>query len=150
MLSQHKDTSYVSRSKEMASYCKVGLISKEEFASQKAATGSALDQESSEEELFFQMEGDNLQQQLSHSLPTTLDHDQKTSSASKTGHSRHRQKQRSGKDNKRARFYPIIAKDNEDLTVSFYSNYAMYTQQGCYIASHSYHISKMLNIACYY
>ena len=87
MLSQHKDTSYVSRSKEMASYCKVGLISKEEFASQKAATGSTLDQESSEEELFFQMEGDNLQQQLSHSLPTTLDHDQKTSSASKTGHS---------------------------------------------------------------
>ena len=101
----------------MASYCKVGLISKEEFASQKAATGSPIDQESSEEELFFQMEGDNLQQQLSHSLPTSLDHDHKTSSASNTGYSRHRQKQRSGKDNKRARFYPIIAKDNEDLTV---------------------------------
>lgn len=124
LLSQHKDSSYVSRSKEMASYCKVGLISKEEFANQKAATGSALDQESSEEELFFQMEGDHLQQQLSHSLPTTLEHDQKTSSAANTGHTRHRQKQRIGKDNKRARFYPIIAKDNEDLTVSLKKLYS--------------------------
>jgi len=103
----------------MASYCKVGLISKEEFASQKAAAGSTLDQESSEEELFFQMEGDNLKRQLSHSLPTTLDHDySEKSSSSNTGHSRNHQKQRSGKDNKRARFYPIIPKDGEDLTVS--------------------------------
>ena len=102
----------------MASYCKVGLISKEEFASQKAATGSTLDQESSEEELF-QMEGDHLQKQLSHSLPTTLDHDHKYSSATNR-RARHHQKQRSGKDNKRARFYPIIPKDSEDLTVSFY------------------------------
>lgn len=122
LLSQHKDTSYVSRSKEMASYCKVGLISKEEFASQKAAAGSTLDQESSEEELFFQMEGDNLQRQLSHSLPTTLDHSEKSSSASNTGHSRNHQKQRSSKDNRRARFYPIIPKDSEDLTVSFKVN----------------------------
>ena len=119
LLSQHKDSSYVSRSKEMASYCKVGLVSKEEFASQKAATGSTHDQESSEEELFFQMEGDHLQQQLSHSLPTTLDHDHR-SSTTNTGHARHHQKQRSGKDNKRARFYPIIPKDGEDLTVRFF------------------------------
>lgn len=118
MLSQHKDTSYVLRSKEMASYCKVGLVSKEEFASKKAATGSTQDQESSEEELFFQMEGDNLQQQLSHSLPTTLDHE-KGPTGNITGHSRNHQKQRSGKDNKRARFYPIIPKDNEDLSVSY-------------------------------
>ena len=101
----------------MASYCKVGLISKEEFASQKAAAGPAHDQESSEEELFFQMEGDHLQQQLSHSLPTRLDHEHKPSKTN-TGRGRHHHKQRSGKDTKRARFYPIIPKDGEDLTVS--------------------------------
>jgi len=89
------------------------MISKEEFASQKAA--ARMDQESSEDELVFQMEND---QQLSHSLPTTLDTEHKdTTVQTHSGH-RNRQKQRSGRDNRRARFYPIIPKDGDDQRVS--------------------------------
>ncbi|XP_065884842.1 la-related protein 1B-like isoform X2 [Dysidea avara] len=111
--SQHKDSGYISRSKEMASFCKVGMISKEEFASQKAA--ARMDQESSEDELVFQLENDQQQhQQLSHSLPTTLETEHKDTTVAAHSGRRNRQKQRSGKDNRRARFYPIIPKDSDD------------------------------------
>ena len=92
------------------------MISKEEFASQKAA--ARMDQESSEDELVFQMENDQQPQQLSHSLPTTLETEHKGTAVAAHSGRRNRQKQRSGKDNRRARFYPIIPKDNDDQRVS--------------------------------
>ena len=93
------------------------MISKEEFASQKAA--ARMDQESSEDELVFQLENDQQQhQQLSHSLPTTLETEHKDTTVAAHSGRRNRQKQRSGKDNRRARFYPIIPKDSDDQRVS--------------------------------
>lgn len=93
------------------------MISEEEFASQKAA--ARIDQESSEDELVFQLENDQQQQQLSHSLPSRLEkeHKEPTATPAHSGR-RNRQKQRSGKDNRRARFYPIIPKDSDDQRVS--------------------------------